>query len=182
MIYSMEVFYIDSEQFDTKGMSKREIEIEFGRLVVDYSAEKYYGLQNREIIVENKKPRFKSAPLHFSISHSRNIILAAFSNHPVGVDVEYLKQRDFGAILKYLRAENVSTDMESFYTFWTAYEAKIKLQGEPGGLATTKLMPEFILSIACSQPIDMETDLKIYELKNTGNGIKISQTAKPLYI
>jgi len=174
MITTMEIFYVNSQHFDTKGLTKREIELELGRLVVDYAAEKHYGLKDREVVIENKKPRFKcvsrcdsgggaepstisitqSPQLHFSISHSKNIILAAFDTHPVGVDVEFLKERDFAAILKYLKAEGVKADMESFYTFWTAYEAKIKLQEEAKSVLTLKPLPDFILSIASARVVE----------------------------
>lgn len=160
----MEIFYTNSEQFDTRGLSKREIELELGRLVVDFAAKNYYGVSDREIIVENKKPRFKASRPHFSISHSKNIVLAAFYDYPVGADVEFLKKRDFAAILKYLKAEHVGADVESFYAFWTAYEAKIKLQESEASVATLKLLPGFILSVVSNQLSDIKSRLKIYEL------------------
>ena len=179
----MEVFYIDSKQFNNKGLTKREVEIGVGRLVVDFIAEMHYGLRNREIIIENKKPRFKSAPIHFSISHSRNIVLAGFNTSPVGVDVEYLKLRNFGAILKYLKSEHIEASMESFYAFWTAYEAKIKLQEEPKSALTMNLLPEFILSVACSQSLDIENEIKIYEVKSLeGSGLFFEKVETPLFI
>ncbi len=179
----MDIFYLDSSEF-LKNFSaeqteefievfgqkfkseKRRKEHALGRFLVKTAAQSFYGENNTEIEIKKSKPYFINNDLNFSISHSRNIVLAGFDTHPLGVDVEVMKERKIQDILTHMniKADNVTPEL--FYRYWTAYEAKIKLQDCIKSSCTLKLLPEFMLSIVSNQSLDIRRILRIYELKS----------------
>lgn len=85
----------------------------------------------------NGKPSLKSQPLHFSLSHSRDLGVVALSRcRPIGVDVEFMDlSRDFLRFAKNffsaaeqadLLGRQLSAGAAKFYALWTAKEAAIK--------------------------------------------------------
>lgn len=141
----MEIFYIDIENFanDDKLKNKHHY---YGRYIVNYVAKEIYNIQNPELEIVRKKPRFKFSDINFSISHSKNIILAAFDKNPAGVDVEFMKDRNFTQLAK--RYNLKITSKVQFYEFWTRYEAEIKLQSSPKKIITFPFMENYMLSLA----------------------------------
>lgn len=173
----MDIFYLDSRNFfsvedeiikyfgkDFKS-EKRKSEHAFGRFLVKTVAENFYGALNSSIAIKDSKPYFLNCSLQFSISHSRNIILAAFDNNPVGIDIEFMKERNFHQIFRYYKLNIEHPDKELFYHFWTSYEARIKLHQDPVSYCSFKLFDEFMLSIVSSESLDISRILRIYELK-----------------
>ena len=68
------------------------------------------------------KPYFSEIPeLHFSISHSEELIAIAFSDSNCGVDIEKIKLREFKRIADRMKF-NAET-LGEFYQEWTKYEA-----------------------------------------------------------
>lgn len=85
---------------------------------------------------DHGKPYVKGNPVFFNVSHSNDLIGVAVSNSEVGLDVEYMKTRDFAALAQSCFCERVVDEIRSakdmkqaFYRNWTAYEAKVKLNG-----------------------------------------------------
>lgn len=87
------------------------------------------------------KPYFNNLPqLHFSVSHSGNIFVCAFSDVPVGVDIQEYKNRpDEAERCRKIAARFFHPDeadaldadtVSAFYNIWTAKEAYVKLTGE----------------------------------------------------
>ncbi len=82
------------------------------------------------------KPRFAQRDdLFFSVSHSGDLFLCAFSAAPVGVDVEHHKDCNFEQISRrffhadeyaYLKAN----DFRDFFSVWTAKESYVKYTGD----------------------------------------------------
>ena len=118
------------------------------------------------------KPYLKDYPsLFFNLSHTDNLILIAFSNLPVGVDVEKNERNaDKEAIIKHFFSENEQQSFFSqlekdrqlaFVKGWTRKEAILKATGE--GLSSMK---NYEVSFA---PI---TESPIIECK-TNNNFKI---------
>ena len=78
--------------------------------------------------------------LSFNISHSNNFILMGVCDQIIGVDIEYVKDRNFLEIAKYFFSKkefeilkNIDCDKkrrEIFYYYWTIKEAFIKCNGE----------------------------------------------------
>lgn len=167
----MKIYYINLK--DETCRSKREhkkLQSEVGRFIVKYVAKNYYGIENDEIIVQNGKPKFKHSTLNFNISHSENIVVCAFDDFPLGIDAEYMKERNFKDISKYLKVD--FTDKKSFYRYWTQYEAKIKLQAEVKQILSFEITKDYMFCLFSSNPDSgIKTRLKIYELKSPTESI-----------
>lgn len=84
----------------------------------------------------NGKPVLLNAPLHFNLSHSGDFVACAVYEHPVGIDIEAL--RDVSPTLlkrictaqerAYICADN-SFDSARLLQVWTAKEAYLKYLG-----------------------------------------------------
>lgn len=172
----MKVFYIDTNEYfinpdvlknyaDRKFLSEeKEKQHCFGRFLVKTAAKEFFKLDDTEIETVNKKPRFKKNGLQFSISHSHNIVLAAFDVNPIGVDVEFMKERNFKEIFDRYNYKGENISKELFYKFWTEYEAGIKLQGSAKTKVTFSLEDNFMVTVVGN----FDEDYEIYELSQTG--------------
>lgn len=154
--------FLENKTFKAKG---KQTQFCLGRFLVKYIAKTRYGIENTDIKITNNKPHFINSDINFSISHSKNIVLAAFDKNNVGADIEEMKKRDFEAIFKYYKLDTKNPTPEFFYRFWTELEAEIKLQTEPKSSATLKLLDNFMLTVMSSYSFDIINTLKIYELK-----------------
>lgn len=131
-----------------------------GLFLVKFIAKNVYNLKDIDIEIIDKKPYFKTQEKFFSISHSKNIILVAFSDKNVGVDIEYLENRDYKSILKRYNKDFKAATLEDFYKFWTIYESKIKLNSQEKFSQTLKLGLEYILSCLSEKKSDKITQIK----------------------
>jgi len=160
----MKIFYIDIEQFKTRydknfllqfadkelKTEKRFYEYTIGRYLVKSVAEKYYDVEDTEIITKpDGKPIFKNNSLHFSISHSKNIVIACFDKSPCGIDIEYAKPRDLSKLSEYF-GKSFKT-AEDFYKFWTLKEASYKLNSPVKYEYFTKFQDSYYLSVVSTQ-------------------------------
>lgn len=155
----MEIYYINTKEYkpkkeiiekyktNEKKSCKKEEQHLIGRFLVDKIGEEKYGIKNREIEIINKKPRYKYSNIQFSISHSEDIILAAFDSNPIGADVEEMKERNFEEIFKRYNYKTEKITKEKFYEFWTEYEATIKLQGTFKTKISKKIEEKYILTV-----------------------------------
>lgn len=163
----MEIFYTklkDTKEVDK--ISKKELQSKLGRKLVKQIAKNFYKVENTEIIVEKHKPKFKNSDLCFNISHSNNIIVIAFDKFPLGVDVEYMQERDFTRLSK--RYNLANTTKENFYKFWTQYEAKIKIQAKIEQKICFELEQDYMLSIFSSNS-NCKNTIKLYEIDEKAN-------------
>ena len=76
----------------------------------------------------------KNIPLYTSLSHSNNCAILAISTRRVGVDLEFIKKRNFNAHMDFcfsdeqrFRVANSQNQLIEFYKIWTLKEARIKL-------------------------------------------------------
>jgi len=115
-------------------------------LMLDRILREVYAVENREIEYKDKKPYLKNKKKFFSISHSNEYIVLAFSDYECGVDIEEIKERDFQAISKRMKFN--SATLEEFYVDWTKYEAEYKLGEKAQGTKCFKL--EDYMIFACS--------------------------------
>ena len=101
------------------------------------------------------KPLLANGPLHFSISHSENIVVACVCDVPIGIDVEGLREVDPRIALRFFTPaeliyvfghEPKDVDFEKalppdvrlrFFEIWTAKEAYLKCSGEGMSRAKT---------------------------------------------
>lgn len=109
----------------------------FSYLMLDRILREVYQLQDRKIIFDNKKPMLDSKLKNFSITHSENYIVLAFSDSNCGVDIEKIKTRDYIKIAKRMHFD--SKTEEEFYEDWTTFEAQYKLGEEIKSKKTFKL-------------------------------------------
>ena len=172
----MKIFYLDINEYsadmyflksfgDRKFLSeKKEMQHCYGRFLVKTAAKEFYKIEDTQIEIVNSKPRFKNSELNFSISHSNNIVMAAFDENPIGLDIEFMKERNFKEIFERYnyKSKNISKDV--FYKFWTEYEAAIKLQGSPKTKITFSFKDNFMVTVAGN----FDENYKIYEFSNTG--------------
>ena len=107
---------------------KRKREFSLGRFLIKYVLKNFYDLSEVEVDVENNKPCIRNGSVKFSISHSNNMLAAAFYRKNIGVDIEFMKQRDFEKLFDYCGIDGECLNKkEEFYRYWTRYEAEIKL-------------------------------------------------------
>ena len=146
-----------------------------GRFLIKYVLKNYYNIKHPEIVIKNKKPCLKNEKIYFSLSHSNDIVLAAFSDKNIGVDIEWMRDRDFQKLFEYYRINSENKDKETFYQLWTVYEAEIKLQQKPSDLLSLKFLKDYMLSVCVysdSSFVDIKSRLKIYELVSPKDSIK----------
>ena len=76
-----------------------------GRYLVDYALKNVYKIGEYRIIMQGEKPILEGINLHFSISHSNNIVITGFDNLPCGIDIEYMKERNFNKLSDYFNRQ-----------------------------------------------------------------------------
>lgn len=156
----------------------------YAELLVRQQAMCLLGLDNNEIEFganNHGKPFLQGHPsFHFNISHTRNAVVAAFSNEEVGIDIEKVESADFEIINRFftfseknyiLSHENAD---RAFYEIWTKKEAYIKCIGTglTKSLKTFNTLDneknyilmyvgEYIISICCNESVPKSPHLII---------------------
>lgn len=110
-------------------------------LLLDYALREY-SLREQDMeygLGENEKPYFVSAPeLQFNLSHSKEQVLAALSDRPIGCDIEWVKPIDLKLAKRFfheeeyaaiLRAPTEEARQRLFFRIWTLKESYIKCTG-----------------------------------------------------
>lgn len=89
----------------------------------------------------SKKPYLKHHPeICFNLSHSGSMVMAAFSAHEVGCDIEKIGKENLKLAKRFFHPEEwkvlEGTDdkKELFYRYWTLKESLMKVTGEGMGL------------------------------------------------
>lgn len=94
--------------------------------ILDKILKDNYKIEKRELEFISRKPHLKSREIHFSISHSHNFIVIAISRYNCGIDIEFIKERNFFKLAKRMNFEGCCS-LKDFYNKWTEYEAIYKL-------------------------------------------------------
>lgn len=173
----MKIFYVDSAKYeieknilksflkDRKFTSvEKETQHCYGRFLLKKIAKEIFKIENTELEIVNKKPRFKFSNINFSISHSENIILIAFDENPIGIDIEFMKERNFKELFARYNYKGKNISKELFYKFWTEYEAGIKLQGTPKTKINFPLLETFMVTAVGN----FDENYEIFELTEKG--------------
>jgi 4'-phosphopantetheinyl transferase len=134
---------------------------------------------------DHNKPFLLHRPnLHYNISHSGEWVVAAFSELPVGVDIEKVKKANLIVAERFFSTEEkafiqnleASQRDEWFFNFWTAKESYLKAIGT--GL--TKPLSSFSIFFA-DKTIQLNDSGKIVEVTirqvNIDQGYKLSVCA-----
>lgn len=162
----MRIFYIDIEKFKTRydknfliqftdmefKTEKRFYQYSAGRYLVKSIAKNIYHIKDTEIITTSEgKPVFKNNSLNFSISHSKNIVIACFDKSPCGIDIEYAKPRNLLKLSEYF--EKTFQNTQDFYKFWTLKEAVYKLQSPAKYEYFTKFQNDYYLTVVSADDL-----------------------------
>lgn len=153
--------YLEGREFKCE---KRRIEFALGRFLLKYVLKTHFGIENPQIVLKNKKPSLENDEIQFSLSHTKNIVLAAFDEMPVGVDIEVMKERNFDMIYRFWKKSPESVDKTEFYRQWTQYEAQIKLQQKSAANFNAEIFENFMLGICSSDSAEILSGLEIFEI------------------
>lgn len=168
----MNIYYIDIEEFkqthskesllqyaDSNFKSeKRFFEYAIGRYLIKNIAQKIYKIDDTEIITdENGKPNFINSDLHFSLTHSKNCVVACFDQYNCGIDIEFIKKRDFEKLSRHYNINFLNAD--DFYKFWTFKEASFKQGTEVKDYYTTVFKNDYYLTVTSEKIFDKNIEI-----------------------
>lgn len=126
---------------------KYEVEHQKGLSLLQHGLKEIYNLSinDNELLSkikceEHGKPFLDGySDIHFNISHSDNIVVCAFYDKPIGIDVECIKDFKESLIKKILTNDELqvlkkyekkkAAYQELFYRFWTLKESYLKWDG-----------------------------------------------------
>ncbi len=177
----MEIYYLKKEEFlnsvnieslekftDGREYKCREKYLEHlcGLFLVKFIAKNIYNVEDTEIVLKNHKPVFANHKLNFSISHSKNIVMAAFNNKNIGLDVEYMYPRDYKRIMERYNRNIKNPTRHDFYRFWTLHEAEIKLNSEPKSIYCAFLNEDYVYTCVSDSVIVTKYGIKELTLKS----------------
>ncbi|WP_343685743.1 4'-phosphopantetheinyl transferase family protein [Chryseobacterium gleum] len=108
-----------------------------GKVLLQYGVKTYYNIADIEVgILPNKKPYLKGQQLHFNISHSKDMVVCAIAQYPLGIDVECndpkISYQDYifqMTARELVEIQNTEDKIKGFFTYWTRKEAVIKAHG-----------------------------------------------------
>lgn len=108
-----------------------------GKVLLQHGLRTYYDIFETEIsVTPNNKPYLKGYPVHFNISHSKDLVVCVIAEFPVGIDVEFIdasiSYQDFEFQMtpgEFEKIHGSEDKVKSFFTYWTAKEAVIKAHG-----------------------------------------------------
>lgn len=182
----MNIFYLKKSEFlplinnasllsfsDGRKYSSMEKEIEHlcGIFLTKFIAKNFFEISDTEIEITNRKPHFKSNEIYFSISHSQDIVLVAFANSNLGADIEFMRERNYTALLKRLGQKNKNVTQKGFYRFWTYKEAEFKLNDNPKSIFSKTIDKKYILTCVTSN--NFATKPTIKKLSCKGKNINL---------
>jgi phosphopantetheinyl transferase len=173
----MKIFYLKKDEFlksvdkiclekfsDERKYKSEEKFLEHlcGIFLTKFVAQKFYNIKNTDIKIENGKPYFPNTEIFFSISHSKNIIAVGFDKNNLGIDVEYMENRNFKRVLERYNQSFDNPTPKDFYNFWTIHEATIKLGSGPKSTSSSVL--EKYYAISCVSEVENTMPVKIINL------------------
>ena len=142
----------EDDRAKLKTISKRSRRLQFalGRYLLREALHILFGeLASTWKLAEHRasKPRLvgDGAP-EFSLSHSHERIACAIASVPVGIDIEYRRERDFQALTRFICTDDEWHDFqqldagqhkERFYQLWLLKEATYKALGQDMEITST---------------------------------------------
>lgn len=109
------------------------------------------------------KPYFDS-PVHFNISHSAGAVVCAFSDQPIGIDVETVTRVNPGDFERFLLPGELSEinsaqkPRKAFFELWSRKEAVLKACGSGLSIPLTDVLIENQSAICRAQPWILHTE------------------------
>ncbi len=160
----MDIYFIDLENIiNTAGKARLRVEYgnfhhHYSRMMLKFFLSKIYNI-NSPILDDNRRPYLENDEIIFSISHSENLLAIMFDRKRAGIDIEYIRERNYKGVLNYYGL-NIQDDIsqDEFFQIWTVYEAEYKSK-----LKTTPLTFKY-KNYMCSLSCESDTPLKMYEV------------------
>lgn len=123
----MEIYFISLENTENLNVTElKKLQHNVARKYLKEILANVYNITS-EIAEDNGRPYLENDEMFFSISHSNTLIGIAFDKEKTGFDIEFIKPKNYEAILSRLGisdAQNYS--LGEFYQMWTIYEAEYK--------------------------------------------------------
>lgn len=102
-------------------------------------------VKDDDFIFKNK-PSIKNNPCYFNISHSGNIVMVGISNHPIGVDIQEIKNNNTVGLRNRIFNSKEKEDYQKsknknlfFHNIWTKKESYAKCLGKGLSLSFAKI-------------------------------------------
>lgn len=107
---------------------------------------------DKQTIITSKqgKPFFKNLNIFFSISHSKNLVVVAISNSPIGIDIQAISNASLNTNLNIAQRhfsqqeltaiQNSKRPNIEFTKYWAKYESLLKLYGSRQTMLANKNM------------------------------------------
>ena len=146
-----------------------------GELLLIQGLKKHNIDYNRIKIKKNSygKPYIQNNPLYYSISHSHDYVVCAFSKNKIGIDIEKIRDVDIQIMNQFATSNEKKYILKSkkqlfnrFFTIYTLKEAYFKMLGKN---LNNMLNIEFTINknyISCS-----DFKVKVYIIKTVNNYI-----------
>ena len=146
-----------------------------GELLLIQGLKKHNIDYNRIKIKKNSygKPYIQNNPLYYSISHSHDYVVCAFSKNKIGIDIEKIRDVDIQIMNQFATSNEKKYILKSkkqlfnrFFTIYTLKEAYFKMMGKN---LNNMLNIEFTINknyISCS-----DFKVKVYIIKTVNNYI-----------
>ncbi len=135
--------YLSSEEREKIGKFHFDIDKQLGlysNVLIRLTACQDLGITNNNILFERNKygkPYLKNLPsFHYNISHTRNAIVLAVSDNPVGADIERIQKVKLDIAKRFFTNQeetyilNSTNQNQAFFEIWTKKEAYIKYIGK----------------------------------------------------
>ena len=152
---------------------EKEIEHLCGIFLTKFIAKNVFDIKNTEIEITNKKPHFKTNKIYFSISHSEDIVLVAFNITNIGADIEFMRDRNYHALLNRFGQKNKKITQKGFYRFWTFKEADFKLGEDSKSIFSKTIDKEYILTCVTNDNFASKPTIKKITCK--GKNINLTE-------
>lgn len=108
-----------------------------GKALAKNAISQEFNIDKEDIIFKKTpkgKPYTESAEVEFSISHSKDIVVCAISDKPVGIDIEKIRKVNLNVAKRLFAPDEQEyifqeCTQQRFFEVWTRKEAYVKLLG-----------------------------------------------------
>lgn len=111
-----------------------------GRVLLRHGLRSHFKIKDMKIArLPNNKPYLEGSKLHFNISHSKDLVVCAIAEFPIGIDVEFIDEKINHLDFQFQMTENEFHEInhsedkiKDFFRYWTGKESVMKAHG--GGM------------------------------------------------
>lgn len=142
----------EKEKYDSYLLKSKKTEYLIGRVIIKTVIGRILGCLPEEVVIKKGdygKPYVEGIERHFNLSHTSGMVVCAFSDRPVGLDVEKIASPPYEIMRKVFGqteidfVENMPDEKsrrEAFYLVWTRKESVLKGLGKGFAIHPGKLV------------------------------------------